>query len=90
MLNICCDCLISFVLVFYYCLSLNSCVIFINFSARVSKPDKDNLLNLAVSFKHLFIDNIELNQFDNPSFIGLNITLLINLYCGVQIIIVKY
>ena len=46
--------------------------------------------NLAVSFKHLFIDNIELNQFDNPSFIGLNITLLINLYCGVQIIIVKY
>jgi len=52
------------------------------FSARVSKLDKDNLLNLAVSLNPLFIDNIELNQFERPSFIGLNITLFIILCCG--------
>ena len=45
---------------------------------------------LQVSLNPLLIDKIEFSQFDNPSFIGLNITLLINLYCGVQIIIVKY
>nr|DAU86623.1 MAG TPA: hypothetical protein [Caudoviricetes sp.] len=41
------------------------------------KLDKDSLLNFAVSLNPLLIDKIELNQFDNPSFIGLNITLLI-------------